>query len=226
MSYGTNAPVGLVPTNYSLGAIWNGTLNEYPILSGYATSLFQGDPVKQLNNGTIGIGVASTAIVGVFQGCTYFDSLGNFQASPYWPASTATLGTQNANALICDDPNVLFNIQVSTSSTANPTVPVGLALTDFNNNASFAIGGGTHFNANVPPIPNNPLTGNTRNGNSGYYLDITTLDVAATLSLKLVRLTPVPGNNYNTIAAPFYFNNALVLINNHVYKGGTGTVGI
>ena len=41
-----------------------------------------------LADGTIGIGVAGSAIRGVFNGCKYTDSTGDYQFRPYWPAST------------------------------------------------------------------------------------------------------------------------------------------
>jgi hypothetical protein len=73
--------------------------------------------------------------------------------------------------------------------------------------------------AGVTPAAN-PAAGNTISGQSGYYLDYSTLAVTATLSLKLIRFTPVPGN-----IAGVVFNNALVKINNDIYNGGTGTAG-
>lgn len=222
--YGTgqNSPKGLHPSVYADGSIWNGQTSEYLILSGYATSLFTGDPVTLLANGTIGIGVAGSAIVGVFAGCKYLNAQGIATFSPYWPASTITQGAVNAIALIVDDPNVLFDIQVSTSAgSPGPVAAVSLIQSNMFENANFSVLVNS-FNAvsGITPLPN-PAAGNTATGQSGYYLDYGSLANTATLNLKLIRFTPQPGN-----VAGVNFNNAIVKINNHIYNGGTGTAGV
>lgn len=235
MSYGnnTNAPNGLVPYSYLDGSLWTGQTEEYPIASGYATSLFQGDPVTLLADGTIGIGVAGAAIIGVFQGVTYVNSSGEPIFINFWTGGTVTQGAQNALAKVVADPNVLFDIQVSTATgTPGPVNPVALAQTNFNNNANFSVTA-NQFNATVAPnavtYADNPGAGNTRTGISGYYLDYGSLNTTATLNLKLIRLTPKVGNvlsSGGTASGTINFNNALVLINNHILKGGTGTAGV
>jgi hypothetical protein len=195
MSYGTDAPQGLQASTYLNGSTWNGSTGEYPITSGYATNIFSGDPVTVLSDGSIGIGVAGAAIVGVFTGVKFKDSLGVETFSPYWPASTVTFGTVDAQAQIVDDPDVLFDIQATVAS---------LDKTDFNLNADFVA-----------------AAGSTATGQSAFSIDMGSVNTTATLNLKLIRLTPNPEN---TIGVSF--NNALVLINNHKYKGGTGTTGV
>src|SRR5271168_3848232 len=113
MAYGVNAPFGLQPRQYLDGSLWNGQSGNYSIASSYGTNIFTGDPVTQLANGTIGIGVAGSAIVGVFIGCKYFDQSNTLHFSPYWPANTVTFQTNPAEALIVDDPNILFDVQTS-----------------------------------------------------------------------------------------------------------------
>lgn len=201
MSYGTNAASGLQPCGYLNGANWTNQTGEYLIASGYATSLFNGDPVTLLADGTIGIGVAGAAIIGVFTGCKYTDSNGSPRFAPYWLASTATQGTLPATALVCDDPNVLYNIQ-SNSTT-------GVAVADLNSNANFVAG-----------------TGSAITGQSGFMLAVSTINTTATLNLKIIRFTPIPGNIPSTGGTTGQYNNTLCLINNHIYKGGTGTLGV
>ena len=208
MSYGTNSPQGLQPRMYSTGALWNNQFGQYPIKSGYATSLFMGDPVTYLNDGTIGIGVAGSAIVGVFFGCFYQDATGNYVFSQYWPASTVTwnpggTGSVNATAFVVDDPNVLFDVQCSGTALVTGHVNT-IQQSDINYNYNFAAG-----------------TGNTGTGQSGYYLNLASQATTATLNLKLIRLTPRVDNSLGQT-----YNNGLVLINNHYWKGGTGTVGV
>lgn len=229
MAYGTNAPFGLQPRMMNTGAPWNGQTNTYLINSGYNTSLFVGDPVAPLANGTIGIGVAGTGIAGVFMGCQYQDTQGNYQFSPYWPANTVTYnpggsGNIPAIAFVVDDPNVLFDVQVTSSN--NVTHQPSVYQADLNANADFVIGAGS-----------------TISGQSGASLDAATIAVgggSAALSLKVVRVTPGFTNqagNIGTVALPvpytggqnilgLLFNNVLVQINNDIYKGGTGTAGV
>jgi hypothetical protein len=235
MSYGNNqnSPNGFKPYSYENGALWNGAQGEYLITSGYATSLFEGDPVTLLADGTIGIGVAGAGIIGVFQGVTYINAQGEPVFTNWWPAATATQGAVAAVAKVVDDPSVLFDIQVSTDTgTPGPVNPVALAQADIGQNANFSETVNS-FNPTVAPnvvtYAANPATGNTRTGISGYYLDYGSLGAGATLSLKILRLTPIPGNVSSaggTASGTLNFNNALVLINNHVFKGGTGTAGV
>lgn len=210
MPYGNNvnAPVGLVPSQYLNGTTFNGQPNPYSILDNYATSIFTGDPVTWVNNGTIAIGGAGPDApwLGVFAGCQYVDTFGITQYSPFWKANTRTLGGQLATAFVIDDPNVLWDIQVDDS---NAHVHPFVAQSDMFRNANLVI-----------------PAGNTSNGLSKAYLDFTTLGTGATKAVKLIRFTPNPLNGPGTAGPPtVYYNNVLVLINDHVFKGGTGTVG-
>ncbi len=208
MSYGNgrNAPFGLQPRRLLSGALWNGQMNEYYIASGYATSLFDGDPVYVAANGTIVIAGAGTGnpITGVFKGCKFTSTVqgvnGNQIFSPYWPGGTVTFQAANAIALVCDDPDLIYDVQVY--SAANP--PVGAAAVDLYNNANLIA-----------------AAGSTLSGLSGWNLDQTSIAVDATRQLKILRFVPIPGNGPG-----LGFNNVEVVINNNYYKGGTGTVGV
>lgn len=208
MSYGTNAPQGLQPYSMLSGACWNQQTSQYLLASGYGTPLYQGDPVTILNNGTIGIGVAGSAIVGVFWGVRYQDTSGTLINSTYWAASTTTFnpgggGAIPATAFIIDDPYVLFNIQCTGTNLVSGSVNT-INVTDLNLNYNFISG-----------------TGSTISGQSAYALNNASAATTATLNLKLVSLTPAVNNSFGLT-----YNNGLVLINNHIYKGGTGTAGV
>ena len=195
MSYGTNAPQGLQPLKHSNGSVWNDQLSPYRVVDSYATSLFKGDPVT-LGSGYLAVGVAGSAIIGVFWGCKYINTIGTYIFSPYWPASTATFNTAGAEAFVVDDPTVLFNIQTSGA---------GITQAEIGSNANFLAG-----------------SGSTITGQSAYTLDSTTIATGnATRNLKIRELTPNPLNAFGVT-----YNNAVVSINNDVYNGGTGTVGI
>ena len=202
MSYGVNAPQGLQPYSDITGTPWNNQSTQYNIISGLATNIFTGDPV--IFDGAGGITVAtagSNPTLGVFVGCKYLLN-GTYAFSPYWPSGTVA---SNAVAFVIDDPNVVFNIQAGGAGT--PAV----ILSDFGNNVPFHAGAGS-----------------TTSGQSGFYLDSANFAGTSTLNLKVLAFTPVPGNPTPTVrnGTQGSFNNALVIINNHVYKGGTGTAGI
>lgn len=199
MAYGTNAPNGLRPVKKLDGSCWTGALNNYPVASGYGTSLFKGDPVTILADGTLGIATPGSGVVGVFWGIQYTPSTGGLPVnSPNWVASTATQGAVNATAFVIDDPNVVFTIQETNGSGAAGTP---LTAADVGLNANVAIG-----------------TGSAATGNSGASLNNTTEATTATLDLKILGLDTYPGNAVGNFA------NWFVKINNHRYAAGVAGV--
>lgn len=199
MTYGTNAPLGMQAFRYLNGATFNGASNAYPITSGYATGLFQFDPVISLSDGTIGIGVAGSVCRGVFMGVKYTQSDGTFKFNNQWPASTTVQTGSTIQALIMDDPNVVFDMQETNGSAAAGTP---LALADR----------GLNLNLYVP-------TGSTSTGNSLCTINNATENTTATLNMKLIDLSPVPGNVVGSFA------NWLVTWNTHELKS-VGTTGV
>ena len=200
MSYNVNAAQGLKPYRYGTGALYNGAVNKYNIASAYATGLFQFDPVTVLADGTIGIGVAGSACLGVFMGVKYTDTTGFFWHRPNWIASTALATGTTAEALIADDPNLWFTMQETDAAGAAGTP---LALADRNFNINFRIG-----------------TGNLATGQSTTSISNASEAGTATLNMKIMDLDPYPGNAVGTFA------NWIVAWNNHIFKGGTGTAGV
>ena len=94
------------------------TLNTYMIANAYATSIFYGDWVKTTTDGTLVIATAGDAVRGVFHGCNYVDAAGVPVFSKSWTASTATLGSAGARALVDDDPTGIFEMQSDGSMTS------------------------------------------------------------------------------------------------------------
>lgn len=221
MTYGVNAPIGMVPHSYLNGALWTGQLSNYFITSGYTTGgngggLFLNDPVVPLNDGSIGLatagaGVAGTGnpLIGSFQGCFYIDASGQAQFSEYWPNAATTLNSVRALGYVASTVNLLFNIQYAASATD------GLDFGDLNSNANLVQGNGS-----------------TITGYSGWSLGAALGAGDNASQLKIISLTPVPGNLFNSqgplvAGVPkFPYNNFLCLINNDPYKGGVGTVGV
>lgn len=164
----TDAPFGLRPVRSILGCNY-GQANEYPIASGYATSLFIGDPVKAVAGGTIERAAAGDVILGVFMGCRYSSDNQNVTAADekkYWPASTVA---SDAYAYVVDDPNTIFEVQATTAAAA-----------DLGANADIVVG-----------------TGNTRTGVSGSELDGSTI-AATAAQLRILRKVPRDANDFGS----------------------------
>lgn len=205
MSYGVNAPQGLVPVRYVSGAPYEGAVNSYQIASGYATSLFFGDPIINLADGTIGIGTAGATCLGVFRGCKYTDTSGNYQFKPMWTASTTVLTGTTVEALIADDPNLMFSMQEAATNTGIGTGTPGtaLALADRGLNINFKA----------------PTSGVTATGQSAYFLDNAAVDTSSTKNFRLIALDPRVGNVVGDYA------NWLVGWNTHAFKS-VGVTGV
>jgi hypothetical protein len=194
MSYGTNAPKGLQPVRMLDGSAWTGALNSYQIVTTYATALYTGDPVTIGTSGYLEVGVAGSPIVGVFAGVKYIDSTGTAKFQSYWPGNPGVLTGSTVEALVIDDPNVVFTIQ-ETSGTGTAGTP--LALADRGLNANFLYTAGT-----------------AATGQSAVSLNNATEADTSSLNLKILQLDPTPGNAVGAFA------NWLVVINNHLYKAG------
>ena len=148
----TNAPYGLRAVRHASGG--NIQTNAYTIATGYATSIYRGDPVLQTTDGSIIIGVGtggtpSVQLIGVFDGCRYTNAAGEQVWSKYWPASTTAT---NIEAYVYDDPNIIFQIQTdATGATdadkgqlADVEIVAGSASTGISGtNLDMSTGGGT-----------------------------------------------------------------------------------
>lgn len=112
----TNAPYGFRPIRHLAGGVIRNSRRR--IASAYNTAIYMGDPVKLLGTGYINLAAAGDRILGIFAGCNYVQSNGDVKWSPYWPASTATLGSADVEALVWDDPNIVFQVQSGVTSPA------------------------------------------------------------------------------------------------------------
>ena len=107
-----NAPFGL-RTAYSP----SGTIREMAgtIITGYASDIYTGQPVKMGTNGTIEAAAAGDAFIGAFAGCQYLPAGAQRPViSPSWPANTAA--TQII-AYYTMDPYLVYEIQADGSIT-------------------------------------------------------------------------------------------------------------
>ncbi len=110
-----NFPFGLRPLKSPSGISRVNEYASYTIANAYNTAIAYGQVVSRSGSGSDIIAAANgtTATVGVFQGCTYQDTIGNFIYSKQWLASTATLNSVGAQAIVADDPKQVFLARMS-----------------------------------------------------------------------------------------------------------------
>lgn len=203
----TDTPFGLRPVRHRNGAPYNGAVNPYYIPSSYMTALFIGDPV--IKTGTSNTAFVSAAGVGDFEigtlpeinkataGATNrvtgvivgFAPLPNDLTKQYNPSATERV------ALVCDDPDMIFEIQ---SDGALSAAQISL-------NAVFIF-----TNA-----------GSTVSGLSGVELDsgTTTAPAAdATYQMMIQRAANFPGNDVTAA-----YCKVEVVLSNHTESSGSTT---
>lgn len=168
------APQGLRPVRYIAGRPYSGAQNEYRILSGYGTSIFNGDVVRiggsadttaegylVKDTGT----TSNTKPIGVFRGVRYTDAnTGQIVYREYFPASTVAT---DIYAFVADDPDLVFSLQASA------------AVTQANLGLNFALVQGS---------------GSTTTGQSGVSLNAATLATTNTLPMKLINFQIGPAS--------------------------------
>lgn len=157
-------PMGMKPVKNINGTPWNGKYNVY--YKDAAENFFIGSPVKSAGSADASGKYPTVVLAGTdpIRGVVV-----GFSTTPYITADPADLNrvysisTEDVYVAVCDDPNVIFEMQED-SSTA-------LTITEIGLNAS-------------------PTTesGNTSTGLSTVEIDCTTEDVTSTLSLKILRL--------------------------------------
>jgi hypothetical protein len=119
-----SAPFGFRPAYHPSGQM---RPKAYTIASTYAANIFQGDPVKLIDDGVVQLGTSDgtrtgttdgISLLGIFAGCQYTDVTGKPTVSPFWPSGiTAT----NIIAWVYDDPETIFEVQYNNPGTPGTT---------------------------------------------------------------------------------------------------------
>ena len=177
------------------------TYEQVPAAVNYnASAIYYGDPVTWQSDGSIarsastGATPAALGIAGIFVGCQYLSvSQKRTVWSNYWPGSDVAAGNV-VTGYIVNDPNAKFVAQTDAS---------GLDQTAVNGTIGYDIG-----------------SGNTANGLSGAFVDVTTADVTATLPFRVVGLVTDPPGSAGTASGGY--NWAIVAFNNVTTKNQTG----
>lgn len=178
-----NRPSGLQPVRYIGGGAWDGKLSMYYIDSANGSAFAKGDPVMLSGtgdtNGVPGIVLATAGATNPVLGCVMGMAGTKYGASAGDPASLGTLvvpatKTKSYYVMVCDDPDVLYEIQESTTGAALAATAIGL---------------------------NFDLLSGTNNGFvSGWQLKNDTGATGATLQLKSWGLSQRPDNAFGANA--------------------------
>jgi len=195
---------GFRPVKTLDGKPWTGACNTYFVPSSDATAIYIGDPVKLAGDArsasgvpTVTIGGTGAAIVGFVVGVA-FEGVGDLpNIPPVTNLNAPIYRAASTNAYLLVADDPQLIFEAETSGATFATADVSL-------NASFAIG-----------------TPSTTTGASGATIDLSTKATTANLVLKIVGFPNRPDN-----AIGDSYTRAYVSINNHSYKGGTGTVGV
>jgi hypothetical protein len=192
-----NVARGLIPYAMLWGQKYNGSFNTYFVPASYGTALYVGDPVDIVSSSNdangipaVQLGVVGSPLLGVVVGIINGGDMGSMTAVTrdlpvYHPASTAQY------LAVCDDPNILYEIQDDASSQA--TAPKLFA----GKNASLVTG-----------------TGSTVTGYSGWQMAASTVATTNTLDLKIIRPLQQPDNTIGTAANTNMNAKWLVKLNN------------
>lgn len=186
-----NQAVGLQPWRHAAGGVIR--TNAYAIASALAANIYRGSAVKpSTTTKRIDVCAAGDRVIGVFKGVSYVDANGDSQYRPYWATGQTTKGSADAEAMIFDDPFILFRVQVSGAA--------GLIATDVGNSADVVI-----------------AAGSAATGNSGDMLDQATLTatVATGGQLRVEELSRETCNAFGQYA------KAIVRIAEHYLSTST-----
>ena len=173
MAYPTvSAPYGLKPINLIGGQVFAGATRLMEIASGYNANIFYGDFVKRVIGGTIekDTGTVANTPCGVFLGCQFTNaSTGQVQQQQYYPASQQIATGTSIYAVVCDDPDTLFQVAVCSAGTTMATVTQN------------AIGTNMSILATA---------GSTTSGNSSYSVLSTSPAETNTFPVRVIDVVP------------------------------------
>jgi len=199
---------GFRPVKTVTGAAYNGQANVYFVPSTDSTVIMVGDAVKLAGDARAATGAptvtragATDVPVGIVVGIL-FTGVGDLTNMPpvndlntpvYRRAST------DRYLLVCDDPNVVYEVQYAGTSVAAATITANVGL-----NGQFTT-----------------TAGSTTSGASGMQLDSSGLATTATLPIKIVGFPNRPDN----IPGDTYFSY-FVKLNGSTNSSGTGQAGV
>jgi hypothetical protein len=200
MAYPTvSAPYGLKPINLIGGQVFSGATRLMQIASGYATSIFYGDLVTRVSDGTIekDTGTATATPCGVFLGVSFTNSsTGQIQQQQFYPASQAIKSGTQIFAVVADDPDTLFQVAVVSAT----TVITGVGISAIGNNTTLVQNAGS------------TTTGNSQVAVTAATATTNTLPIRI---IDVVRDTATAADNFPEVIVKINFGM-------HQYNNATG----
>lgn len=195
---------GIKPVKHLNGSPYNGQANLYFVPSSDATAIYVGDPVKLGGTSSttgvpsVTLAAAGNAVLGSVVGIvnTKLDPVTGKLTSGSISLDTPVFRAASTDCFVL----VSDAPDIVYEAEASNGTP---AVTDIGLNINHAVG-----------------TPSATTGNSGAYLDFGTEASTATLTYKLIGFVQRPDNEVGASA------KMLVTVNNHQYKGSTGTAGV
>ena len=196
-----DAAFGLRPLK-SVGQADDSTgMSSHKIDAAYGTAIYQGSPVVAAA-GYIAISTAGAVPnMGAFWGCFYNDPT---TLKPtfknYYPGAITPPASADIEAFVYDNPNQMFEIQSDATGAS--------AQADVFSNADFVNFGGS-----------------TTNGVSNTELDDSTIKASSDVAAQLLIIGPSRDPKNNDVTSTGGNVNWRVLVNQHLFGHGAGTVG-
>lgn len=188
----SNSPFGFRQTGRLPGADPSFELVWRKLAASYATTIGRGDVIEELVTGYVGkmTGAAGT-VYGIADGFQYYSSaVGRRIWSPTYPASGSA---SEIDIAVIVDPYAIFEVQAGAT---------GIAFSDIGGNVIWTDG-----------------TVNTITGQSGSYLDDSSVATTDTLGFRILGLAPAADSMSPSTGA---YNIANVTFNNQAFKNRTG----
>lgn len=170
----SDSPQGLRPVKYLSGTNYTGAGNVYHVASGDSVVINPGDPViVKGTSDTRGIPDVSKATAGATNRITgVMISMTNGEGTVLQDSNVSTTASTSQYILVSDDPNVVYDVQVSGA----------FAVTDVSNTADLLI-----------PV-------STIDGKSQAEVNSSAMAVGATGQVRILRLRDVENNEVGTNA--------------------------
>lgn len=186
-------PNGATPIGTISGAPYNANVRKYPVDASNATAIFRGDFVTLEDDGNCAPAAAGDSILGVCVGVVVTRATAQTEHPGYLPATTA------GNILVCEGPDILYEIQEDGNMGASGAQAV------VGSNGDIVAG-----------------SGSTTTGRSAHELDssdVTAKDAsAASAQLRVVAVVDREDNDGTAANAKW-----IVRINEHMHDlGGAG----
>ena len=176
-------------------------MSSHTIVAGDASTIFQGSPVIAAAGYVDASTAGAVPNMGAFWGCFYNDPT---TLKPtfknYYPGSITPPASADIEAFVYDNPNQMFEIQSDATGASE--------LADVLSNADMVNFGGS-----------------TTNGVSNTELDDSTIKASSDAAAQLLIIGPSRDPKNNDVTSTGGNVNWRVLVNQHLFGHGAGTVG-